>query len=334
MRRSRDQKIARLLSLLRSAGSSGYVSGQSLAKRAEVSRSAVWKQVRGLRQHGYGIESTRGMGYRLVSDTRNPVPWELKRILRSTTIGKDIIYLSVAKSTQSIALSIAEKNAEANGTVVIAERQESGRGRLKRKWFSPEGGLWFSVLLRPSIPTHSITLLPLVAALAVREAIARTTKLDPQLKWPNDVMISRKKVAGILLDISAEAEWVKYAVLGVGINANVDASVISATINDSQGITTLRTELGHDVSRLELLRLILENMEANLNMLSREGEYEIIAAWKKHTDMIGRKVSVLQNNKVVHEGMAVDLGQDGSLIVETESGGKVTIIYGDVRVRY
>jgi len=334
MRKSKDQKIQRLLSFLRSAGSSGYVSGQSLAKRAEVSRSAVWKQVRGLRQYGYEVESTRGMGYRLVSDTQNPVPWELKKILRATTIGKDVVYLPVAKSTQSIALSIAEKNAEANGTVVIAEKQESGRGRQKRKWFSPEGGLWFSVIHRPSIPTHSITLLPLVAALAVREAIAKTTKLDPQLKWPNDIMISRKKVAGILLDISAEAEWVKYAVLGVGINANVDASVISAMINDTRGITTLRTELGHDVSRLELLRLILENLESNLGLLTREGENEIISAWKKASDMIGRKVSVLQNNGVVHEGVAVDLGQDGSLILETESGRRMTINYGDVRVRY
>lgn len=332
--RSKDQKIVRLLSLLRSAGSSGYVSGQSLAKRAEVSRSAVWKQVRGLKQYGYDIESTRGMGYRLVSDTQNPVPWELKKILRATIIGKDVVYLPVAKSTQSIALLIAEKNAEANGTVVIAEKQESGRGRLKRKWFSPEGGLWFSVILHPSIPTQSITLLPLVAALAVREAIAKTTKLDPQLKWPNDIMLSRKKVAGILLDISAEAEWVKYAVLGVGINANVDASVISSMINDTQGITTLRTELGHDVSRLALLRFTLEDLESNLGLLAREGENEVISAWKKYTDMIGRKVSVLQNNKVVHEGVAVDLGQDGSLILETESGRRVTITYGDVRVRY
>ncbi|MGI0038048.1 MAG: biotin--[acetyl-CoA-carboxylase] ligase [Nitrososphaera sp.] len=334
MRRSRDQKITRLLSLLRSVGPSGYVSGQSLAKRAEVSRSAVWKQVRGLRQYGYGIESTRGLGYKLVSDTQNPVPWELEKILRTNTIGKDVIYLPLAESTQSIALSIAEKNEEANGTVVIAERQQSGRGRLKRKWLSPEGGLWFSVLLRPSIPTSSITLLPLVAAIAVREAIATTTKLNPRLKWPNDVMISGKKVAGILLDISAEAELVNYAIVGIGVNANVDASAITAKITDTQGITSLQNELGHEVSRLELLRLILENLEYNLDMLARGGENQVISAWKKVTDMLGRKVAVWQNDKVVHEGVAADLGRDGSLILELESGKKVTITTGDVRVRY
>lgn len=334
MRRSSDQKITRLLSLLRSAGPSEYVSGQSLARRAEISRSAVWKQIRSLRQFGYGIESTRGLGYRLVSDTQSPVPWELKKILRTKSMGKDVVYLPVAKSTQSIALSIAEKNEVANGIVVIAERQEGGRGRLKRKWHSPQGGLWFSILLRPSIPTTSITLLPFVAALAVREGIAKTTKLDPQLKWPNDVMISGRKVAGILLDISAEAEVVNYAIIGIGVNANVDASAISARIADPQGITSLQKELGHEVSRLELLQDILENLEYNLDLLARGGATKVISAWKRHTDMIGRKVTILQNDEVVHEGLAADIGRDGSLILQMDSGQKVTITSGDVRVRY
>ena len=334
MRRSRDRKITRLLSMLRSAGPAGYVSGQSLAKSAKVSRSAIWKQVRGLREYGYRIESSRGLGYRLVSDTQNPVPWELEKVLKTNVIGKDVVYLHVAESTQSVALSIAAKNESASGIVVIAERQEGGRGRLKRKWFSPKGGLWFSVLLRPNIPTSSITLIPFVAALAVREAIAKTTKLDPQLKWPNDVMISGKKVAGILVDIGAEAELVNYAVVGIGVNANVDASALSGKISDMQGITSLQNELGHEVSTLELLRHILENLEYNLDLLAREGESQIISAWKRHTDLIGRKVAVLQNGKVVHEGVAADLGRDGSLILEMESGNKITITSGDLRVRY
>ena len=332
--RSRDHKITRLLSLLRSGRPTGYVSGQSLAKSAKISRSAIWKQIRALRQYGYVIESTRGLGYRLVRGTQNPVPWELEKILRTNVIGKDIVYLRVAESTQGLALSIAARKKWANGIVVIAESQKGGRGRLRRKWFSPKGGLWFSVLLRPRIPTSSITLIPFVAALAVREAIAKTTELDPRLKWPNDVMISGKKVAGILVDISAEAELVNYAVVGVGVNANVDASALSAKITDMQGITSLQNELGHKVSMLELLRNILEGLEHNLDLLTREGENQIISAWKMHTDMFGRKVTVLQNGKAVHEGVAADLGQDGSLILEVESGKKLTVTSGDVRIRY
>jgi BirA family biotin operon repressor/biotin-[acetyl-CoA-carboxylase] ligase len=334
MSRGTDRKLMRLLSLLRAAGPAGYISGQSLAKSGKISRSAIWKQVRTLRQYGYGIESSRGLGYRLVTDTTNPVPWELGKILKTKFIGRDVLYLQVAESTQSVALSIAARNESANGIVVIAESQEAGRGRQKRRWFSPRGGLWFSVLLRPRIPTSSITLIPLVAALAVREAIAETTMLEPRLKWPNDIMISGKKVAGILVDIGAEADLVNYAVIGVGVNANVDAAAISAKVADTQGVTSLQNELGHEVSALDLLRHILENLEHNLDLFAGGGESQILSAWKKHSDMLGRKVAVLQNGKIVHEGVAVDLGRDGSLVLEMDSGKKVTVISGDVRVRY
>ena len=149
---NKGQDLPRLLSFFRSADR-GYVSGQSLAAQAGVSRSAVWKQIRKLRDYGYGIDSVQGLGYRLVTETQNPVPWELKRILQTSFVGSDVVYLQIADSTQSTALTIANKNEDANGIVVIADRQSSGRGRLKRKWISPSGGLWFSVLLRPRIPT-------------------------------------------------------------------------------------------------------------------------------------------------------------------------------------
>jgi BirA family biotin operon repressor/biotin-[acetyl-CoA-carboxylase] ligase len=334
MRNTSDKEILEFLAALRSAGQSGYVSGQSLARKAGISRSAVWKQVLQLRNYGYGISSVRGQGYRLVRETQFPVPWELKGRLRTSIIGRDIVYLKVTSSTQAKAISIATAQPDPDGTVVIAEVQKGGRGRLNRKWVSPPGGLWFSVILKPRIPTSSITLLPFAAALAVREAIAGVTMLETRLKWPNDIMISGKKVAGILLDISAEADSVNYAVVGVGINVNVDAVDISTKISGSQGITSIKNELGHDANRLDIMQATLERLEARLEDLYKKGSTETVAAWKRQADMLGRHVSIIQNGKVVCEGVASDVDEDGSLVVSTEAGKKVRISSGDVRVRY
>lgn len=325
--------MPRLLPFLRSADSPGYVSGQALADRAGVSRSAVWKQIRNLKDYGYQVDSVKGLGYRLVAETEHPVPWELKRILKTSFVGKDVIYFPTADSTQSIALSIANKT-EANGTVVVAGQQGRGRGRLRRKWISPTGGLWFSVLLRPKIPTGLVTLLPFMAALAVREGIAKVTSLDAHLKWPNDVMISGKKVAGILLDVSAEAEAVNYAIIGIGVNVNVDTAEIKSKIPPAMGIISLREELGYDVSRLELIRNILESMEKFMDLLIRKGAYEVISIWKKHSDMLGRRITVFQNNVAIHTGTAVDLDDDGSLLVKVDAGKTIAVTSGDIQVRY
>ena len=334
MRKTSDKEIMEFLSALRSAGPPGYVSGQFLARKAGISRSAVWKQVLNLRRYGYGVASVRGQGYKLVSETEFPVPWELKARLKTSIVGRDIVYLRTTDSTQRLAISVAITGTSPDGTVVIAEQQKGGRGRLKRKWISPPGGLWFSVILKPEIPPSLITLLPFVAALAVREGIAATTKLEPRLKWPNDIMIAGKKVAGILLDISAEADSVNYAVIGVGINVNVDAREISTRIVGAQEITSIRKELGHDANRLKLIQISLEKLEMYLEGLYRKGGSEIIGAWKRQADMLGRHVSITHNGKPLCEGIASDLDEDGSLVVSTPSGETIRVASGDVRVRY
>ncbi|HKU50032.1 MAG TPA: biotin--[acetyl-CoA-carboxylase] ligase [Nitrososphaera sp.] len=335
MVRNSEQAIIRFLSILRATEPPQYVSGEVLARRAGVSRSAVWKQVRRLRSYGYGIDSMRGAGYRLARNTQSPVPWELKNRLKTRTLGRDVMYLGSTDSTQSIALSMANKKLRAaDGLVVIADRQSSGRGRLGRKWLSPQGGLWFSVLIRPKMATAQVTVLPFVAAIAVREAIVKCTGIEPRLKWPNDIMISGKKVAGILLDISAEAESVNYAVIGVGINANIDASMLAPQVTSLHGITSLRTELGHEVSRLDLVATMLESLEYYLDILAKDGPTEIISAWKKHADMLGRRVEILSNDGPNYDGIAFDLEEDGSLLLMLDTGKKIGITSGDVRVRY
>jgi BirA family biotin operon repressor/biotin-[acetyl-CoA-carboxylase] ligase len=315
------------LSLLGSQ--TGYISGQTLAKKAGISRSAVWKQIKMLRRYGYAIESRHGLGYRLAGQTDLPVPWELARVLHTSFIGRQVIFRETTDSTQNIAVSLASKPGS-HGTVVIAEQQKSGRGRQKRKWLSPKGGVWLSVILKPAIPTAKITLLPFVAALAVCDAI-KATGLDARLKWPNDVMISGKKVAGILLDISAEADQVNYAVIGIGINANVDSAAVSARL-DGIKITSISDELGRSTSRLDLTRSLLENLERYYVEMEQHGAGAILQKWKKSSDMLGRKVAVTQNGKTI-QGIAADVNDDGSLLLRTDQGD-IRVVSGDINVRY
>ncbi len=333
MGKANDQSIAKFLTLLRTS-SSQYVSGQTLANSAGISRSAVWKQIRRLRRHGYTIESVHGLGYMLKSGTQLPVPWELQKALRTRILGHRIVYKDIVDSTQNIAIAIAEKGNGTHGTVVIAEKQRQGRGRLRREWLSPSGGLWMSVILEPNAPTSMITLLPLAAALSVCHAIRQCTGLDAKLKWPNDVMISGKKVAGILLDISAEAERVNYSVIGIGVNANIDSSSISATLaQGAPSITSIRDQLGQDVSKLELARAVLENLGRQLSNLDNKRANVILKEWEANADMLGRQVKVLQNGRMVCQGIARGVADDGSLIIQ-DGSKEVKIASGDIRVRY
>jgi BirA family biotin operon repressor/biotin-[acetyl-CoA-carboxylase] ligase len=322
------------LSILRSEP--GYISGQDLAEKAGISRSAVWKQIRRLRKYGYAIESLQGTGYRLAGQTDLPIPWELTSMLTTSFVGRRIIYREVADSTQSLAMALAEKDQSSHGTVVIAEQQKSGRGRLKRKWLSPKGGLWLSVVLKPHIPVSGITLLPFVAALAVCDAIREGTKLDARLKWPNDVMVAGKKVAGILLNVSAGAEQINYAVIGIGVNANVDSSAIASRLGSKllQQITSIRDELGRDANRHQLAKLLLEKIESYYLELEQNGARAIIQAWKKNSDILGHRVAVMQNGRTIHQGVAADVNEDGSLLLRTNSSGDVSVVSGDIHVRY
>ncbi len=324
-----DRRMVEFLALLKE--NADYASGQSLAKKAGISRSAVWKHVRRLRQLGYSIESLHGKGYRLAGETESPVPWELARVLKTSFVGKTVIYKESAQSTQRIAIALAEKGSQ-HGTIVIAEQQTGGRGRLKRKWLSPKGGIWISVILRPTIPTAASTLLPFVAATAVCDAVREATGLEATLKWPNDVMVQGRKAAGILLDLSAEAETVNYAVIGIGINANLDAKKLRLGREGRPVATSLSDELGHGVNRLRLTGLMLEKLENCFVLLEEKGPATIVAMWRKRTDMLGRKVSVTQQGGAV-SGVAKEVADNGSLVVAT-AAGDVSVVSGDVTVSY
>jgi BirA family biotin operon repressor/biotin-[acetyl-CoA-carboxylase] ligase len=326
------QSEERLLSLLRLQ--KGYLSGKIISKETGISTSGVSKRIMILRKYGYNIESRHRMGYRLAGETNLPLPWELTKVLDTLFVGKDkIIYRLTTDSTQNLAILLAEKNPNSDGIVIIAGEQKSGRGRQNRKWLSPKGGIWLSVVLRPRISASKITLLPFAAALAVCDAIKKTTQLDAKLRWPNDVTISGKKVAGILIDISMEAERINYAVVGIGINANVDSSAISSYVEKGIKVTSLRDELGHKTNILDLTKVILERLEYYYMELKRCAPNTIIEEWKKNSDMLYQKVAVMQNNRTI-QGIAADVNDDGSLLVRTNDCNNINVVASDIHVRY
>ena len=321
-----------ILSLLRLQ--KGHISAKNLANETGISISSVSKRINLLRKYGYDIESSHRRGYRLASETDLPVPWELAKVLDTLFVGKDkIIYRLTTHSTQNLAILLAEKNPDSDGTVIIAEHQKSGRGRKNRKWLSPKGGIWLSVVLRPSMPASNITLLPFAAALAVCDAIKKTTQLDAKLRWPNDVTISGKKVAGILIDSSVEAERINYAVIGIGVNANVDSSMISIHLEKSIKVTSLCSELGHETSILGLTKEILKRLEYYYIELEQRVPHTIIEKWKKNSDILGEKVALVQGNRTI-QGIAADVKDDGSLLVKADNCEDINVVASDIYVKY
>src|SRR5919107_638513 len=326
------QSEEHLLSLLRLQ--KGYISGKLISKETGISTSGISKRIKTLRKYGYEVESRHGMGYRLACETNLPLPWELIKVLDTSFVGRNkIIYRLTTDSTQNLAILLAEKNPSSDGIVFIAGQQKSGRGRQDRKWLSPKGGIWLSVVLRPRISASKITLLPFAAALAVCDAIKKTTQLDAKLRWPNDVTIAGKKVAGILIDISMEAGKINYAIIGIGVNANVDSSVISSHLEKSIKVTSLSDELGHETSILGLTKEILERLDYYYVELEYCVSRTIIKEWKKNSDILGQKVALMQSNRTI-QGIAADVKEDGSLVVRADNCEDTNVVASDIYVTY
>jgi len=328
-----DTKHLEILKMLKKAKGK-YVSGQSISKRTKVSRAAIWKHVSALKKYGYKIASKQGQGYKLVKQSNKLLPWEISNSLRTQYIGKEIHHFNVIDSTQDLAIKLAERDAP-QGIVVIAEKQKKGRGRIGRQWSAPEGGIWLSVILRPKIPTAESTILPLATALAMRNAIKHACNVDAKLKWPNDVIVNGKKIAGILVEMSCEADRINYVVIGIGINANVNVRKIESSRKGTPGyygVTSLMKEADKEVDRIELVKKILAELEQVYLELERAGSDMIIQSWKNHSATIGSNVTVALN-EMCFEGKAVDIDYDGALLVKLPNGNIKRIVAGDVYVR-
>jgi len=263
----------------------------------------------------------------------------IRKNLKTKFIGRQIHYFTELGSTQELAIYMAENNSGAvNGTAILAEQQHRGRGRLKSRWISPGGGIWLSIILRPPMPASKSQLFSFVAALAVCDAITQQTGLESKIKWPNDILINHKKVCGILLDIATKGNDIEYAVIGIGINANVNIQKILPYMDDYRqsevSVTSLKNELsGRYVNRPAFLKLLFERFEHYYDRLQKEnGALIIINMIKDRLEILNAMVTIQQSNRTI-EGMVIGLGLDGSLLIKQNDGSSVEIRYGDTRIR-
>jgi BirA family biotin operon repressor/biotin-[acetyl-CoA-carboxylase] ligase len=306
-----------------------YVSGTELAGRLGTSKVAIWKHIRALRKEGYDIDSKPKIGYRLVAPPDLLLPYEVEDGLRTDFIGKEIHHYGEVSSTQEEARRLAAEGAK-EGTVVIAEVQTRGKGRRGREWHSPVGGVYMSVILRPQISPARAPLLTLLAGVAVAKALRRLYGLKAELKWPNDVMVGDRKICGILTEMAAETEAIDYCIVGIGINANVELAHFPQEFRAST--TSLKEELGARISRAELVRDLLGEMERLYIVFKERGPAPILEEWKTLTNTLGAWVQVIGQREVV-EGRAVDVDQDGALIIRLADGSSKRIIAGDLSLR-
>jgi BirA family biotin operon repressor/biotin-[acetyl-CoA-carboxylase] ligase len=321
---SLDQQILRTL-----RESPSGVSGAEMATRLQVTRAAIWARMEELRRLGYQIEATPHSGYRLVGTPDALHADDLMARLGSThVVGRSIQVYEQTASTNDVLDRLARDGAP-EGVAVFAEAQTRGRGRLGRVWESPpRQGLWFSVLLRPGLPPHCMTQLTVMGAVAVRQAVKAVTNLSPEIKWPNDLLLRGRKFAGILTEMNAEPDRVRYVVLGIGVDVNQgdhEMAVLPETA------TSLRRETGIRWDRAQLAVAVLRALDETYDQL-RGGWFSALAEeWARVCTTIGRTVTIRAGTRTWH-GRAESLDRDGALLVRSEHGHLERVTGGDVTV--
>ena len=318
--------LIKIISLLKSHKSE-YISGQDLSDVLKISRVAVWKHIEKIRSLGYKIESKQQSGYKLVDIPDLLLPWEITENLKTKFIGKRVYYFDSIDSTQNFALKIASKDNE-NGTVIISKKQTGGKGRMKRKWFSPIGGIWMSIIIHPDFDISNTTLVPIATSLALCKAIEKTTKIRPELKWPNDITIKGKKVAGILVDTSIESNKIESLILGVGINFKIKQDKLKKNIVNSPNYYGATTLVKKNESALHLVQQFLYELEVIFQWINSGLTKKIIFEWTKRSSTIGKNISIINDKKTV-TGKATKIDNDGALII-SKNKKSTRILIGDV----
>ena len=319
--------LVKVLSFLKSHNTE-YLSGQDLSDVLRISRVAVWKHIKKIKELGYVIESKQKMGYRLTSNTDLLLPWEITARLKTKKIGKKAYYFDTVDSTQTQAVKMAS-DSKNNGVIVIAKIQTSGKGRANRKWVSPEGGVWLSVILHPNFDISVATLFPIASALALCYAMEKSFDVKPELKWPNDITVKGKKVAGILVDASLESNQIENIVLGVGINFDVKIKEIEKALKNTPnfyGITSLK-KYQKDTSLVSFVQTFLEELEKILELLNKGHIKKIVKEWTKRSSTIGKMLQ-FTTNEGKKNGKAIKIDDDGALIIFNKKN--IRVIAGDI----
>ena len=307
-----------------------YLSGQDLSDVLKISRVAVWKHIKKIRSLGYEIESKQKLGYKLVGLTKHLLPWEISDGLKTKWVGKRIYYFDSIDSTQTYALEIADDKKE-NGTVIIAQKQTKGKGRMNRKWVSPEGGIWLSVIFQPTSDFSLTTIFPLAASVALSNAIEKETDLNVELKWPNDLLVKGKKIAGILVDVSLTSNQVDHMVLGVGINFDVPVNLIEKNIQNTgnySGVSSL-VKSSKNTNSVTLVQSFLNELEDIFEALKNDEGKEVLKKWTKKSSTIGNEVTVKTSEGKI-KGNAIKIDSDGALIIKQKQNN-VRVLVGDIQ---
>ena len=287
------------------------LSGEQLSAVLGISRVSIWKHIHKLQELGYHILSTPN-GYRLIDSPDIPFPWEF------SDRGFNVLYYPEVSSTMDTAKDLARKNCP-DFTVVVAGRQTKGRGRLKRRWLSDDGGLYFTMVLRPDIPVLLSSRVNFLASLTLARVLREMLQIDAAVKWPNDILVDGRKISGMLSELEAETDRVLFISIGMGINVNNDPTVAEP------GASSLKKITGREISKKMLLDRFLAEFEKRL----RKAEFEnVISEWKKYTVTLNRRVKIV-THKEVSEGLAVDVEEDGALVLELADGTRKKIVYGD-----
>lgn len=298
-----------ILELLRNR--SGIISGETIRGQLGISRVSVWKHIKKLQECGYPIESTP-KGYLLNEDIDALYPWEFPER------EENIHFFDTVSSTMDVARELA-RNGCPNFSVVAANQQLKGRGRLGRQWISSQGGIYITVIVRPNLPASHLWRINFCASLTMMHVLRNRYQIDAKVKWPNDILVNGKKICGILCEIEAEPDRISFVNVGIGLNVNNDPSKY-----ESNAISIYKL-IGKKVSRKELLTEFLDHFENEIqnNLLD-----DIVSKWKKFTITIGKTVKVVTIYDT-YEGIAMDIDNDGALILQTPSGEIKKILHGD-----
>ncbi|HZG60243.1 MAG TPA: biotin--[acetyl-CoA-carboxylase] ligase [Anoxybacillus sp.] len=306
-----------------------FISGQKISEILGCSRTAVWKHIEDLRKEGFELEAVRRLGYRITKTPDKITANEIQFGLETEVLGRHIYYEEEVTSTQKIAHKLAYEGAP-EGTLVVAERQTAGRGRLARTWFSPKGtGIWMSLILRPAIPPQKAPQLTLLAAVAVAQGIQEVTGLIPDIKWPNDILINGKKAVGILTELQAESERIHSVIIGIGINVNQQAEQFPEEIQ--QIATSLALEKGERINRAELIKAILLKLETLYRQYLQHGFLPIKLLWESYSVSIGKEI-IARTPSGTMKGKALGITDEGVLMLETADGEIHHIYSADIEV--
>ena len=308
--------------------SDDFISGEEISKRLGITRASVWKHIKNLKDLGYEIEGVSRKGYKLISSPDIIIPDEVLQGLNTKFIGREIKHFQEIDSTNNFAKTL--DGSAPDGTVIVAEKQTGGKGRLGRVWSSLKGGLYFTLFLTPKIDPMKASKLTQVAAAALVKVL-RDKNINAEIKWPNDIYLNGKKLTGILTEMKCEIDCINYIIIGIGINVNIDSSGFNDEVKETA--TSLLIEEGHKFNRTEILTSFL-NIFENLyvDVIENDDFSDVVSLCRKYSMLIDKQAYWI-NGKNKVKVTCLGLNDNGELVVKTENGEEKSILSGEITFR-